>query len=653
MPVVLRYLLLVALLFAGSAGWGSVTVLLFERLGWVDVRREITLSLRLLLGVSLFLGVGGILVAFDVAYFGVLMAWHAIGALLLSPRLVPAVRAARNARREARATALGMGAVVAVLGLVAIGTAMGASIFSVNPFDDDAAYIYFAKRLLATGGLIDPFNFRRLTDYGGSTLYQSLFYQVTGGSSLRGFEFTFASLLLVAVTVDTMRRRWLVAGTILVGGAIVAGFGLGSVANLSPECSVAALTLGIFRLLTRVRRGAHPLLYVAIGMMTAAVGSLRATYLASVGVAIVLAVACSVGWRAVRGLAVVAGVVVCFLAPWAAALFRSSGTVFYPLFAGNADTTWPAGRNPGVSSLSQYLRLFWSAFTSDAVGFVALVSIVVAVVFLVAGRRPGPYVALLAAGAASLVQLVLIVYAFSGLALTGIVRYEAPSTLACGLFAIGIFWPERSTERMRPVVPARARPLWTPRWAGTAALVVFPVAMVLLIADASPASFARTAFHLGRLGTEVLANANGFDDRYAWDRPEYAAINAKIAPGSSVLAAVDFPALLDESRYRFATLDIAGAASPPPHMPFFQGADVKVRYLRQVGIQYIVAQSPSVEGLYWGSFYTRRALYETDYHERSWAPYMIDWLGSVSAIESDDRYQTWHSGSLTLIRIAR
>ncbi|HUI02745.1 MAG TPA: hypothetical protein VLZ77_04335 [Acidimicrobiales bacterium] len=650
MPVVLGYLLLVALLFAGSAGWGSVTVRLFERLGWAEARRAVTPSLRLLLGVSLFLGIGGVLVACDVAYFGVLMAWHAVGALLLAPRLVRALRSAGNARRDARIRALAVSAVVAVLGLVAIGTAMGMG--TRNVFDDDSAYIYFAKRLLATGGLIDPFNYRRLTDYGGSTLYQSLFYQVSGGSSLRGFEFTFASLLLVVVTVDTVRRRWLIPGTILVGSVVVAGFGLGSVVNLSPECSVAALTLGIFRLLTRVRQGSHPFLYVAIGLMAGAVASLRTTYLVSVGVAVVLVVACKVAWRGVRGLAVAAGVVALFCAGWAAALYRSSGTLFYPLFAGNADTTWPAGRNPGISTVGQYLRLFWSAFSSDAIGLVALVSMVIAVAFLVAGGRTGPYVELLAAGTASLVQLVVFVYTFSGLSLVGIVRYEAPSTLACGLFAVGIFWPEESTERAPPAVPSRAGPRWTPQRAGAAALVVFPVAMVLLVAGTSPVTFVRSTFDSGRLGTEVLASAKGFGDHYALYRPEYSAISAKIPAGSSVLAAVDYPALLDASRYRFATLDIAGAASPPPHLPFFQGAAAKVRYLRQVGIQYVVAESPSVEGLYWGAFYTRLALYNTDYHERSWTPYMIDWQGSVSAMESDGRYQTWHDNTLTLIRIA-
>jgi hypothetical protein len=545
--------------------------------------------------------------------------------------------------------ALGIGVVTLGLGVLALGNALESGIF--NIFDDDSAYIYFARRLLATGGLVDPFNFRRLTGYGGSSLYQSLFYQLSGSSSLRGFEFAFASLLLVAVTVGTMRRRWLIPGTILVGSAIVLGFGLGPVSNLSPECSVAALSLGVFQLLTRVRRGAHPLLYVSIGMLVGAIASLRVTYLVSVGLAGVLVVVCVYGWRAIRPLAMAGLVAAVCCVGWSLALYRSSGTLLYPLFAGNANPTWPSGGDPAISGLTEHLRLFVHAFSNSAIGFVALVAVVVAVVLLVAGGPPGPLLALLAAGFGTLVQLLVFTYAFSALTLTGIVRYEAPSTLATGLLAIGLFWPERALARPpdRSLRPARLARL--PMWAGSVSAVVFPVALVALIADVSPVAYAHSANRDARLGGSALVSSKGPPDRYVYDRREYRQINADIPPGSTVLAAVDYPALLDPTRYRFATLDIAGAVSPAPHMPFFQGAAAKVGYLQRAGYQYIVADSPMVHGLYWEGFYTRLAIYLTDFHDRAWAPYMIDWQRSVSALEFSGTYRTWKAGSLTLIRI--
>ena len=458
--------------------------------------------------------------------------------------------------------ALGIGVVTVGLGVLALGNTLDSGIL--NIFDDDSAYIYFARRLLTTGGLVDPFNFRRLTGYGGSSLYQSLFYQLSGSASLRGFEFTFASLLLVAVTVGTLRRRWVIPGTILVGSAIVLGFGLGPVSNLSPECSVAALSLGVFQLLTRVRHGAHPLLYVSIGLMVGAIASLRLTYLVSVGVAGVLVIAAVYGWRGVRPLVIAGGVSVVCCVGWALALYRSSGTLLYPLFAGNANPTWPSGGDPAISGLSPHLRLFAHAFDSSAIGFVALVAVAVAVVLLVAGGRPGPLLALLAAGFGTLVQLLVFTYAFSALTLIGIVRYEAPSTLATGLLAIGLFWPERlpTGTPHRVLRPARLARL--PVWAGSVGAVVFPVALVALIADVSPAAYAHTADRYARLGGSALVSGKGPPDRYVYDRPEYRRINADIPPGSAVLAAVDYPALLDPTRYRFATLDIAGAAPPLP-----------------------------------------------------------------------------------------
>jgi hypothetical protein len=43
----------------------------------------------------------------------------------------------------------------------------GASGWILNGNDDQAAYLIFPKKILATGTLIDPFSLRRLTTFGG------------------------------------------------------------------------------------------------------------------------------------------------------------------------------------------------------------------------------------------------------------------------------------------------------------------------------------------------------------------------------------------------------------------------------------------------------------------------------------------------------
>ena len=138
-----------------------------------------------------------------------------------------------------------------MLVLVSLGLAIGFPFYNVD--DDDAGYIYLARRLLDTGGLLDPFNTRRLTAYGGSTLYQSLFLNVSGNSSVRGFEWTFAALLLVLVAIRTVRRRWWALGAFVVGAGILVGTGSGPLQNLSPVFSASALSLGVYQLLCRLR----------------------------------------------------------------------------------------------------------------------------------------------------------------------------------------------------------------------------------------------------------------------------------------------------------------------------------------------------------------------------------------------------------------
>ena len=68
--------------------------------------------------------------------------------------------------------------------------ALAALILALAPFtlarwseaDDAPGYTSLAQRLLATGGMIDPFNSRRLQNYGGAELLQSLVLKVAGAN---------------------------------------------------------------------------------------------------------------------------------------------------------------------------------------------------------------------------------------------------------------------------------------------------------------------------------------------------------------------------------------------------------------------------------------------------------------------------------------
>ena len=288
----IKFLGLIALLLLGAGGWGTTTVTVLRRAGWRSVHEEIGPPLQIVLGVALFLAVGGCLVALNVAWMSVLLLWHLIGVVLLLLRLANLARESPGVRwPSARSVAIGVASAAAgiLVVLVSLGTAIGTQL--VNPYDDDAAYIYLAKRLLTTGGLIDPFNLRRLTGYGGSTLYQSMFLRVSGNSSLRGFEFGFAVLLLVYLTIWDARRRWLFVGVLFVGLGVVLGHGAGPIANLSPNYSAAALSLGTYQLLRKIPSPSspeQPLRYVVIGLVLAGILALRFYFIVSVVIAVLI-----------------------------------------------------------------------------------------------------------------------------------------------------------------------------------------------------------------------------------------------------------------------------------------------------------------------------------------------------------------------------
>jgi hypothetical protein len=653
-----RFVLLTAVLALGAWGWGRAAVAVMRRAGWENVGEAIGSPLQILLGMSLFLCVGGFMVAAGVARFDTLIGWHLVGVAFLVASFAMAVRRAQQIRLRTLLLATGCAATGAVLFLVAVANAIYHGAYLV--YDDDSAYIYLAKRLVSTGGLLDPFNQRRITSYGGNTLYHAMFLHVAGNSAIRGFEFVFAALVLVLATVATAKRRWLIPGAFLLGLGVLLGHGTGPIINLSPEFSVAALSLGAYQLLRHVRPASghdHPFLYIVIGVFMAGILALRFTFLIPVTIAFVIVVVAIRGRRLITPLAITVATVAVATAGWAVAELRSSGTPGFPVIAGNYNTSWPGGTDPSITGLGQHAHIFWGAFKYDDVGWVALASVGIGLTLLLVTQSHAIRgLVLLSAGLGCLGLLAIFAFMFSGSDAQDIARFAGPSTLACGLLAMDVLWPCRhqpdSGEVRTPATSSAMRvrgrhldPIVT-MFASTAVLVL----VAAITFGYSIPSYVHATRAGVRHGYEIVERSQGFVDRYAPVRARYHHLNALVPKGAKVLGAVTYPALLGFSRYQFATLDLAGGASPPPGMPFFQGAQAKVDYLRGLGYQYIVAESSDQLGLY----RTRPWLVDlrgSAYAYRAWAPYFIDWQSSVTELEQNYRFPVRYAGPLALIRI--
>ena len=124
-----------------------------------------------------------------------------------------------------------------------------------------------------------------------------------------------------------------------------------------------------------------------------------------------------------------------------------------------------------------------------------------------------------------------------------------------------------------------------------------------------------------------------------------------IPHGARVLAAVNQPGLLDFSRYTFATLDIPGFVSPPPHIPILGGLDPTVSYLRALGYGYILTESSAVPGLYFQPQWESDLHYQGVFY-RAYAPYFLDWDQIVVRLEDSGTHTVRTVGPLSLIELS-
>ena len=470
-----------------------------------------------------------------------------------------------------------------------------------------------------------------------------------------------AGVVLVLVVAHTP-RRWAAVGAFVVGVPLVLGRGEGPVANLSPDFSVAALSLAVLLLLRHVAtsdRSQRVPLAVVIGIMLAGILALREYFLVSVVIAVVVVVVVIVGSRGVVDLGVMAMSGALASVGWAVALWRSSGTPLFPLFVGNYNKAWPSGNDPTLQGASMWWHRFLLTFDGNGMGWVAVIAIGVgALYWLCRWRPPVQMLVLCAAGVGCLLEMAALSYTFSGSVPNDVVRFVAPSTLACGLLTIDALWPG---PRLSPS-PA-SRPLGTASpTCGTllgrvpgllsTPLVAAAVAIAsaaMLFGSSLPTFASQTGNRLQR-AVDVVDGTTPMADRFRPWEADYRSVNRLIPDGSRVLAAVDLPGLLDMGRFRIASLDFAGAVSPPPHLPFVTGPGPTVAYLRRLGYDYIVAESPGISGIYYYPLYVRDLRLQV-YFEREDAPFYFAWEKTVTTLETNGLYPVQRVGTLAVIDI--
>lgn len=623
----------------GLAGYGHVA----ERL----VRARVDVGLRLAWGVAAFVAVAGWLLAvgaLDRMALAVLLAagvaasaWRELRAdvptLIVARRALPALRGAPHT------TALiALIAAIATLNVVAAVARQHG-----NVYDDDVIYTPMVQRLLDVGDLDEPFSFRRISAYGGHTVLQALGPLRGTHANLFLLDGAFCQLLFLLLLVGVIRRPRpggptpqppvdaLIAGLVLLVAVLLPDTAI----NTASYWSGAALFLALYRTFALTSDDASPRLFAAVGVVSAAIGSLRQNFLPVVSLFVVLVMACRLfvdksslraelpRWRRL----VVAGLFA--IAPYCVATWRSNDTFLYPLIDGtfNPDIQM----QPALGSVWQELQLFARMLLEPEPFRAGLV--LLPVLLVARDRRAGrPLTAFTIAAA---VGFVLLVHNFTLSDTRTLWRYLFGFTMPLVLL-LGLEGAASGLERNSngPIeIPLVGR-------------VVIVVSLLVQLA----LSGRGLANEYDQLGAELAAAVEPTAPPGAV-AALYRDLQSAAPAGAPIAVLLDEPVHLDYRRNRILNLDLPGFASYRPGMPYFRGHQPVIEYLRAQGIRYLAfVRGDASRYMYRRDYWMQRLFWDTELW-RIMGAYTVDCLDNFAAI-ARDRAIRFERDGLVMIDLA-
>ncbi len=616
--------------------WGLVVLSAF--IGWGRVAARLAgaadpdWGLSAGWGMALLVAIGGVLglagwalppVLFGLVFFGVAAHLAGYGKWQLS-------------FKGWSGAAWGLMAVVAVVMLARYSVVV--SFKEINCPDDEVAYFTFVSRLLQTGTILEPFSLRRLTTFGGHAFLQSLV--VMAGTEENAFllDRGIGTLVAMGLVAGFFRGAKTNPALPYIVAMVLTVFMPFPFANSSSHLNGFVFFLTLFRTLhlfpltspgTPPGPGPRPLWL--IGMVGAGMSAMKVPMMVAAAAAIFFYWLIPVlvdreNWRrtgaALGHLGLSASV---FLISWMAMLYRSSGTVLYPLFGGNnrpeyASTYWDA---VGPERL---LELLWDYF-SQPLAVVALTGLVIHVF------RRGDRASLALYLGALVVAVATATTLTNDTAITQH-RFVAP-VLNAALVATVIHFLKGIWENLAEKGGTHSMARAMPR-AGDAIFIAF----ALLMAPYSV--YQNTNRLIDGLDVQVITPQQ---------RAAYAEMQAAVPKGERMLAIIDQAFALDYARNTVFNIDMPGGASPDPGMPFFKGPRALKEYLIGQSVRYVAFRD----------FETREyCLYRRDVWEKyargissQWqlhSKYYLDLFDTVTELAKSETV-VYRKGGLSVIRL--
>jgi hypothetical protein len=590
------------LVLAAMIGYGTA-------LGaWLYPRRGLDWGLRAALGMASVIALGGLLAALH------LVSVASSAAVVLAGLGCLAFHEARRASVTSRPPEDGDAARPRHRRpLVVTGTLLIASLlayrylFSVgnakfDPWDDNIAYFEFAKQMLASGTLIEPFSVRRIAALGGQTYLHSLALARGALPNLHVVDNGIALLILVGLVLGYSRRGGRAQRVAELAALLLIVTVPRLPYNIASEFTGCVCFFGLLRVLREEDDAGRRLGWrgaAALALFPAAAMTLRQSNLVAAAVVPALGLlhfARQAPRADRRAWAVQAArtaiVAVALLVPWWVLSLRSCGTFLYPLFVGWGKRDFGL---MGTVPLVSRLRFVAGPLISGGGGSLipALLAFFIAGAFL-AGRR-----------SQALVKVFLLGGALGALAIMwGIAPIDDTSSAARYHFAV--VFPCVLAVCLE-AIPALAD--WRRRgraWVTLIAPILTACAIAIQLAFATAyrieTSPGRTLGFYRDLRVAASALSASPIRRDGTDEV-YARLQGAVPPGERLLVMLDEPFRLDFRRNAIVNFDQPGAVSPPPGIKLGQGPEALARYLSSQSIRYIAFRisdrSPEYKASIW------------------------------------------------------
>jgi hypothetical protein len=614
----IKAVVLTSYLFAGWFSLGKCLSLVFQR----SPNFSRSLSSYFALGFCIWSALVGLLLAFSVAF-------PPLDLLILIPCLVVAgsLTLLKVIRRQLiwRLPAM---AVYFSSGLLVMVGAIGRGIGQARNYADDApSYIYFARKIEVTGGLIDAFNSRRIDTFGLFSAINSIYYKVLGVQGVYLSDYLLGGLIVLIAFVE-LSQRTKMGGPFgcIIGVLAIAGTGIEFISNLSPTFLICGLVLLSFHFINRLLADRQEITVrdltwnaLLLGLLLGSIEAMRPQSVISVIVTLIVGLSVLVARKPAKtlillvscALVAIVGGVLTVLCGWMIALWESSRTPLFPFIKGNGDPLYGLKRHsfdlaPILVAIRHSLLAVFAQGKSDAAEYVGCVLLIALVALALGIFRSNLDISCLIVLAGSLlglaIQWILVTNFILGTDVFGNLRYQVATLMATAYFAIASLWTVIATPR---AILQNPRYLHASERSSSRSMnVLLGIVGVLattfaLFGISSPWTPGRqVALAVSSVRQAFVPGLLGFNQEISGTNPTLVdpksveEMNRLIPRGSKVLSAIETPSILDMSKFDVATVDWPGGASPSPGIPINGNSEELASYLRSCGFNYLLVQSP-------------------------------------------------------------